>query len=286
MRLTPDPGYVAGPVDVSIEVSANTNVVTDDPATKSVMLASSPVDVQFFLMPIDRNSRLDCFDVDIEAFDGHHKEDVNFEARVHPSNGAFVKIFDDPAGLDEFIGAQDDSCMTPSLIGQPPELVEADAVLVSGALAVNYQRDNQAPRQNPFIQEYDLSPQCMVAFSRDNGYFNWHTIGFPRIVNPNQIPRRKITVKKQSLFGLNLVDQIWMAPDGSAHLQVTDLQGSNRTVAAFDNLTGEKQSATACAEITGVERLDNTVVVTSKPLGPQSEICPQKVLVFGVPSCD
>jgi len=295
VRLTPDTGYVAGPVDVSIGVPGNINVMTDDPPTKTVTLASNPLEVTFSITPFSQNSKLGCFDVDIEASDGGDEEDLDFEVRVRPIDGPFVKVFDDTNGLDGFIGVQDDSCMTPSLMGQTSELVEAEAFpgAPGAPFNVNYNRNNQGTRQNPDILAYDLSPQCMVAFKRvpnpaapGTSVFNWNTIGFARVVDRTEIPRQEITTTRQSSFGPNQVDQIWMAPDGTAHVQVTDVVGhGGRDVKAFDNITGSADAGEICSVITSMERSDDKIIIESESLDGE-ETCDETALTLSVPTCD
>jgi hypothetical protein len=155
---------------------------------------------------------------------------------------------------------------------------------------------------------YDLSPQCMVAFKRvpnpaipGTSLINWRTIGFPRVVDRSEIPREEITATRQSNFAPNQVDQIWMAPDGTAHVQVPDIimttpgGVAKRDVLALDNITGAKAlppgpGGVVCPVITDVRRQGHETIIESETqptqVGQGGDPCDPTVLSFSVPTCD
>lgn len=297
VTIEPDPGF-SGSVEVT-PMSVTGENVKFSPETQSVPVpGGSDVDVTFDIQPADRDSRLGCIDVEVFANGGTSGAAAKFESRVRPVDGGFTKVFDATTGSpNNFVGNADQTCSTPNLPTQISETVEADATpngVITGPFTVEFERNNQGPRSSSSVTEYALLPAagfdgCAVGFVQQANFFNWHTFGFARRVAPSEITSREVSDRFQSLFPN--VDQIWMAPDSTAHVQITDLDAATglRTAKAFDNITGDSgpggTGQSVCPDVTSIRREGDNIIVESRRLGPNPDPCDDKIFTPRLPGC-
>ncbi|MEM6368835.1 MAG: hypothetical protein AAF851_11080 [Myxococcota bacterium] len=295
VTIEPDPGF-SGSVEVT-PMSVTGENVKFSPETQSVPVpGGSDVDVTFDIQPADRDSRLGCIDVEVFANGGTSGAAAKFESRVRPVDGGFTKVFDATTGSpNNFVGNADQTCSTPNLPTQISETVEADATpngVITGPFTVEFERNNQGPRSSSSVTEYALLPAagfdgCAVGFVQQANFFNWHTFGFARRVAPSEITSREVSDRFQSLFPN--VDQIWMAPDSTAHVQITDLDAATglRTAKAFDNITGDSgpggTGQSVCPDVTSIRREGDNIIVESRRLGPNPDPCDDKIFTPRLP---